>query len=189
MTRARNTTMPLSLFIRCVVGLFSSSFVSHSVLATTEISRHGIVNGSNVSASDHHEISGAIGEGLVGSSTSEHHEITWGFFAFVGQPCAVNAVCDDKNVCTFDNCTNTLCAYSTVRYGDVNGSGASGGAAIPNLDDILCVLQGFSNFNACMNGDIAPPCAGNELINLDDLLAVLAAYSGVDSTERIRKTG
>lgn len=147
--------------------------------SSVQITRSVVHSGGTI-ASDHHNITAAIGEGLVGSSTSEHHEITWGFFAFVGQPCAVSAVCDDENVCTFDDCTNTLCDYSPVRYGDVNGSGASGGAAIPNLDDILCVLQGFSNFGACMNGDLAPACNGDGQISLDDILAVLGAFAGGD---------
>lgn len=148
--------------------------------AGTDIPRSVINCGGGTVVSEHHAVSGTIGQGLISSSTSEHHEITWGFFAFVGQPCATSAVCNDASVCTFDNCTNTLCAYSLVRYGDVNGSGASGGAAQPDLDDILCVLQGFANAAACMNADLAPPCTGNDLINLDDILAVLAAFSGAD---------
>ncbi len=159
-------------------------FMTALATAQTVIIRNSSsVNGSGVIASDRHAITGAFGEGIVGSSTSEHHELTWGFFAFVGQPCATSAVCIDDSVCTFDNCTDTLCAYSPVRYGDVNGSGASGGATIPNLDDILCVLQGFSNVGACMNGDIAPPCTGNGQIDLDDILSVLAAFSGADPCE------
>lgn len=147
---------------------------------SVEITRSVIHSGGGTILSSSQTITCALGEVLVGSSTSEHHEITWGFFAFVGQPCAVSAACDDANVCTFDTCTNTLCAYSPVHYGDVNGSGASGGSTVPNLDDILCVLMGFSSFDACMNADIVPACTGNGLINLDDILAVLAAFGGSD---------
>jgi hypothetical protein len=60
-------------------------------------------------------------------------------------------------------------------YGDVNGSGGQ-----PNLDDILCLLNGFTSLNACPNGDLAPACSGNDVINLDDILAVLNAFSGGD---------
>lgn len=56
-------------------------------------------------------------------------------------------------------------------FGDVNNSG------LVNLDDILCVLAGFSNFNTCPKGDLAP-CGGNGLINLDDILRVLGAFAG-----------
>lgn len=150
---------------------------SHAAIVITKSS---FDNGVGASTSEHHSAQSTLGEGLVGTSESKHHEIVWGFFAFVGQPCATSAVCDDGSVCTFDDCTNTLCAYSPVRYGDVNGSGASDGAAIPNLDDILCVLQGFSSFTACINGDIAPVCTGDGQINLDDILAVLAAFSSAD---------
>lgn len=56
-------------------------------------------------------------------------------------------------------------------YGDVNCSG------LVNIDDILCVLNGFANFASCPNGDLAP-CQGNDFINLDDILAVLGAFAG-----------
>lgn len=75
--------------------------------------------------------------------------------------------------------------YSDVRafgegclcplYGDVYPQ--SGGDCTVNLDDILCVLSGFSNFPSCPNADIQP-CDGNAVISLDDILAVLNAFGG-----------
>lgn len=50
---------------------------------------------------------------------------------------------------------------------------------IVNIDDILCVLAGFSNFSNCPLGDLQP-CFGNGVISLDDILWVLAAFGGVD---------
>lgn len=170
MTNLATTTSSLVVLHLVAMPTYSGNHIHRSVIG----------DGGGGSASKRISIVGEIGQGLIGSTTSQRHEIVWGFFAFVGQPCATSAVCDDQNVCTFDTCSNTLCAYSSVRYGDVNGSGASGGAAIPNLDDILCVLQGFSNFDTCMNGDLAPACSGNGFINLDDILAVLASFSGFD---------
>lgn len=46
-----------------------------------------------------------------------------------------------------------------------------------NLDDILCVLNGFGAFPNCPGGDLVP-CGGNGIVNLDDILAVLAAFGG-----------
>lgn len=62
-------------------------------------------------------------------------------------------------------------------HGDVSPVGQPTGNCIVNLDDILCVLAGFSGFANCPTGDIAP-CGGNNVINLDDILSVLAAFSG-----------
>lgn len=161
-----------------------SFFLFHAV-AGTEISRSVIGNGGDGATSKHYALTAALGEGLVGRSSSAHHEISWGFFAFVGQPCATVAVCDDADACTFNRCVSTICDFAPVRFGDVNGSAASGGSALPDLDDILCVIAGFGNFDVCPNADLAPTvgpgaCQGDGVINLDDLLAVLAAFSGDD---------
>lgn len=170
--------------MRLLIGLM---VLSH-VVTGTEISRSVVTNGGDGVASSHHNLTAALGEGLVGSSTSAHHEIVWGFFAFVGEPCAMSAVCEDRDVCTYNVCENTLCAYKQVRFGDVNGSGATGASPIPDLDDILCVIAGFGDPASCLNGDVAPTtgpnaCQGDGLINLDDLLAVLAAFAGDDPCE------
>lgn len=98
-----------------------------------------------------------------------------------GVPCADNGDCvlaDDaaNAVCTFDRCVANICTQEAAEYGDVNGAGPSN----PNLDDILCCLGGFGNFDACPNADIRPVCMGNDIINLDDILGVLAAFGGDD---------
>lgn len=101
--------------------------------------------------------------------------------AQVGCRCANDFACLDNNVCTCDRCTAGSCQTLNVEFGNVNCSLAQ----TPNLDDILCVLSGFSNFANCPNGDLAPTtgplaCQGNDLINLDDILAVLGAFAGQD---------
>lgn len=58
----------------------------------------------------------------------------------------------------------------TPRLEDLNGD------LIVDLDDVLCVLDGFSNWADCPTADIVP-CSGNGLINLDDLLQVLEGFS------------
>lgn len=63
----------------------------------------------------------------------------------------------------------------TWRYGDANNSG------IVNLDDIICVLNGFSSsfsglctiYSTDLRGDNP-----NEAVTIDDILAVLAAFGG-----------
>ncbi len=82
----------------------------------------------------------------------------------------------DANACTCNECVADQCVSTPIEFGDVTCDGPPQ----PNLDDILCVLSGFANFNICPNGDIAPNCVGNDAINLDDILAVLAAFSGGD---------
>lgn len=47
------------------------------------------------------------------------------------------------------------------------------------IDDILCCLNGFSNFASCPLADLHP-CFGNGSISLDDILWTLAAFSGAD---------
>lgn len=95
--------------------------------------------------------------------------------------CSSNANCDDSNACTCDQCLVTelgehLCGHITSEYGNVDCSPNQQ----PNLDDILCVIGGFGNFNSCPGGDIHPNCTGNNSISLDDLLSTLAAFGGAD---------
>lgn len=65
-------------------------------------------------------------------------------------------------------------ALTSWKWGDVNNSG------IVNLDDILCVLSGFSaTFTNCsLYADDLMGTTPNRIINLDDILAVLNAFGG-----------
>lgn len=56
-------------------------------------------------------------------------------------------------------------------YGDLTGSVGV------DLDDILCVLDGFADPDACPAADIAP-CGGDDKIDLNDILAILEAFAG-----------
>lgn len=91
----------------------------------------------------------------------------------VPDECETVAPCGDGNVCTCDYCVAGSCVHVPGNYGDVTCNGG-----LANLDDILCVLSGFSQFSRCPNGDLAPLSSGNGIINLDDILAVLAAFGG-----------
>ncbi len=99
----------------------------------------------------------------------------------MGCPCTTlvdcrNAACMEDNGCNHATCVSGFCVYTCERYGDVQPPGGNG---VVNLDDILCILSGFSNFASCPNADINP-CGGNAVINLDDILAVLGAFSGAN---------
>jgi len=59
-------------------------------------------------------------------------------------------------------------------FGDVAPPGGNG---VVDLDDILCLLDGFAEEANCPNGDLVP-CGGNGTIDLDDILAVLDAFAG-----------
>lgn len=67
------------------------------------------------------------------------------------------------------------CECSGAVYGDVYP--VSQGNGLVDLDDIICVLSGFSNFQTCPGADLEP-CEGNGIINLNDILSVIAAYLG-----------
>jgi len=87
--------------------------------------------------------------------------------------CATDSECDDRNVCTFDQCDGEVCANDDRTYGDIDGNG------IINLFDIIRILhgpdQGFPR-GTSSNLDIAP-CMPDGQIDLADLLAVLDALS------------
>lgn len=89
--------------------------------------------------------------------------------------CSTALDCDDGNVCTCDRCLCNVCIHQPVQYGDANCD-----CIPPNLDDILCVLNGFQSYALCPAADIHPPCTGQGIINLDDILAVLAAFAGTN---------
>jgi len=90
--------------------------------------------------------------------------------------CAQDDDCSDGSPCYHDECAAGVCEFTRVAYGDVN---ASGGPGAIDLDDILCVLDGFASPAVCANADISP-CRANGIIDLDDILAVLDAFSGTD---------
>jgi len=87
-----------------------------------------------------------------------------------------------------DDCTQDACDPSSVRagpdgcvhdrlvilHGDVF---PLGGDALLDVDDLLCVVFGFSDPETCPGGDLAP-CGGDGDINVDDLLAMLSVFSG-----------
>lgn len=84
-------------------------------------------------------------------------------------------MCACNNACNCVTCVAGACVFTCTKFGNVNCDGMN----LVNLDDILCVLMGFSLFANCPNCDINP-CGGNGNCNLDDILSVLAAFTGVN---------
>lgn len=129
--------------------------------------------------------SGACDSGLqcLGRTTSIFTGFEAIFECLCTTPCTNHVDCD-PGVCHCGRCfADGSCALGTVRYGELTGNG------IVNLDDILCVLTGFSNFSACRNGDIAPGCSGDQAITIDDILAILAAFAGANPCGCVSTTG
>lgn len=93
--------------------------------------------------------------------------------------CSDTLECDDLNVCTCDFCPIGLglCQHGPIEFGNVNCAGPPDQV---DIDDILCVLRGFSNIRMCPNADLHPLCMGNNIINLDDILMVIRAFGGED---------
>jgi hypothetical protein len=102
-------------------------------------------------------------------------------FAAAAEPisCSTDLQCAQllTNVCMCKRCNLGMCSICSVEFGNVNCRGPANQA---NWDDILCLLAGFGGFAKCPNGDIHPPCTGNNIINLDDILAELVAFGGGD---------
>jgi len=96
------------------------------------------------------------------------------FVATVPGGCTTDVDCVDGDVCTCETCSAGVCGSVPVEFGNVECTG------VIDLDDILCVLDGFAVYSVCPNADIAPGCAPSGGIDLDDILAVLDAFAGID---------
>jgi len=109
-------------------------------------------------------------------------------------PDVIQCTCGDSEVDTdfdgvpdcLDNCIDVFnpgqedadgdgigdaCPCIPRRYGDVNHDGRV------DVDDILCVLDGFGEFASCPKGDIFP-CQPDGMIDINDIESVSDAVSG-----------
>ncbi len=87
------------------------------------------------------------------------------------QPCGG----PDLDACTCCVCDGPSCSLITSAYGNVDCTGDSA-----DVGDILCSLDGFMDYSACVDADIAPACGGDSIIDVGDILAVLDAFTGSD---------
>lgn len=119
-----------------------------------------------------YEQGGTIGQPDAGTSSGGTYQLTGGFWS-ASTCCGTDADSLDDEACTCDSCVNGFCVHDSTTYG--NASCDAGG--VIDLDDILCVITGFGNFEDCPNGDIVP-CEPDGIIDLDDILAVIGAFGG-----------
>jgi len=89
------------------------------------------------------------------------------------------AACDDGDACTTNDTCNAQAACGgtpiVALYGDVHPPGGNG---VIDVDDLLCVLDGFSGIAPCDALSDIFSCGGNGVIDVDDILAELDAFSG-----------
>ncbi|MEK6675647.1 MAG: hypothetical protein AABZ47_08340 [Planctomycetota bacterium] len=101
-----------------------------------------------------------------------------GIFHGIGSTCV--EICDDGIDNDCDGATDTAdadCGCGPCQlYADIYPIGPPAGSCVVDLDDLLCLLQGFVNPLDCAGADLYP-CGGNGLIDVDDLLALLEAFA------------
>jgi len=109
-----------------------------------------------------------------------------GVRAAMGGPiCASDEVCQDGDVCTFDQCAAGVCVSTLARHGDVAGTGGCGPDGIVGPDDIAAMRNGFANVFAAgcspRNLDIesVAGCTSDGVIDLFDIFGVASAFSGI----------
>jgi len=86
--------------------------------------------------------------------------------------------CVDGDECTLDSCNDQTgqCVNEQLcmLYGDVR---PPAGNCLVDVDDLICVLDGFAHHSLCPQADIFP-CEGNGDIDLDDILSILETLEG-----------
>ena len=104
----------------------------------------------------------------------------------VHSPTANGTVCDDGEQCTMnDECIAGVCVgtYQQRLFGDIVPGFCPPTCPQPDLDDILCIIDGFGAGPGwpavCPVGDLDPCPPGNDDdIDLDDILKVIDAFGG-----------
>jgi len=115
--------------------------------------------------------------------------------------------CDDTNVCTSDSCDTVMGCVHTNLTGNACDDGDDctvsdmcsagmcdgtpivilfadvappGGDDMIDINDILCVLDDFTDPANCSgNGDLIPCGGGGDGVDLNDILAELGAFNGI----------
>jgi len=87
-------------------------------------------------------------------------------------------ICSDRQrgLFVFD-VTAALASVNPAACGLFGDIAPPGGDGIVDLNDILCVLDGFANQLNCPDADLIPCGGGGDGIDLNDILAVLDAFS------------
>ncbi len=100
-----------------------------------------------------------------------------------GQFCESDAECNDGNVCTFDECFDSVCWSAPTVYGDIAGIDGCGPDDAVDEFDVYAVEDAFRDVaEGCSpeNADIrsAIGCEPDGKVDLFDFLAILSAFGG-----------
>lgn len=114
------------------------------------------------SSGNGYELGATIGQSATGQSSGGTYSLESGFWVV----------------------TQTACTCQL--FGDLVGAkGQLPTNCIIDVDDLLCMLDDFTDPDACLgNGDLIAAggdCGGDGLIDVDDLLAELDAFAGIYS--------
>ncbi|MEK6676557.1 MAG: hypothetical protein AABZ47_13005, partial [Planctomycetota bacterium] len=108
------------------------------------------------------------------SATSRNEALMWK--SVPGPNCLIDPDCDDAKACTIDHCDAQLgCTWTPVPlFGDIF---PTIGDCLVDIDDLVCMLNGFAEPPQCPAADIIPCGQGNGTIDVDDLIALLLAFA------------
>lgn len=133
--------------------------------------------GGGFSSGGGFDVEGTIGQHDAGFASGGDYSLESGFwYTDAIMPCDDDAACLDEDVCSFNFCDTSACDAFTIRYGDV----AEPFGGLVQTSDILCAVEGFGNYSACPNADIAGCAPSGVPIGTNDILAVVAAFGGDD---------
>ena len=154
------------------VGVSLIACSSAATAQSADIPWHTVDGGGVTFATgESHEAGVTVGQHDAGTMASDRFTLRGGFWC--ARWCAASDDCNDRHVCTCDECIAFACTNAPPLYGNVICD------EIVNVFDILCQIDlveggGTSDNPACSfsNADIEP-CAGNGVINVFDMFAVL----------------
>ncbi|NOT00190.1 MAG: hypothetical protein HOP29_06140 [Phycisphaerales bacterium] len=133
-------------------------------------------------------------DGVISYVEHQKYLANWPGASGLGDECAENGPCLDRDVCSFSCCMegDNVCSFQEAAYGDViGGDNICGQLSITcgpdgqiDIFDILGVLNAFGSAlpEGCAyhNFDLSP-CSTDGVIDIFDVLAVLDAFSGIDA--------
>ena len=134
-----------------------------------------------------------VGQVVVGTMSSASFTIEVGIIAGLAapEPCSTDDDCNDGDDCTTDTCDpgdpsagadGCVHEFQQRLFADIVPAFCPPSCPQPDLDDILCVIDGFGagqNWaTVCPLGDLDPCGDGDNDIDLDDILKVIDAFGG-----------
>lgn len=163
--------------IQSIAYIFTLTITSVTFAQDFGIGWYTIDSGGGFSSGNDFELEGTIGQSDAGFASGGDYSLESGFWhANTITLCDGDAACLDENVCSYNFCDTSGCEAFSIRYGDV----AEPFGGLVQTSDILCAVQGFGNYSACPNADIAGCALSGIPIATNDILAIVAAFGGED---------